>query len=266
MSKPSFWVVATCAAVMVVSVPSSGVAQVDTSLPQPAAQLTLPAPQLQPVPPLPAPSLPEPVAPVLQPAISAPEPSAPASQGPAAPQLPAAPAVPQLLVPVPDIAPGTSDLAPASSVFDSTVPDLGFSLPELPLSEFDFLPVLPLEAEPAPEAASEPAPTQLSPARVPSAGATILEAGEFGYLEQRPSERPYGWIAAADLSESQREAVQRWARSPYVLVWVYDVHPNATNNWAGWGPPPPGWVTRPQFGELTGDGLPWPPPGIPPAR
>lgn len=98
----------------------------------------------------------------------------------------------------------------------------------------------------------------------PSPGAVLLETGQFGYLERRPAARPYDWIDPQFLDERQRATVQRWERSPYMLVWTYDIHPNASNNWAGWGPPPPGWTTRPATGELPVDGLPWPPPGIAP--
>lgn len=93
----------------------------------------------------------------------------------------------------------------------------------------------------------------------------------FGHWEQRTATlRPFFWMAEQQLDADQREILDHWKQSPFNTVWVYDVKPSAENNWAGWGPPPRGWTARSDIpmvnGAYTGSGLPWPPPGEPPAR
>lgn len=102
------------------------------------------------------------------------------------------------------------------------------------------------------------------------APAPLGKGNEFGHWDVRPSQRPFFWMSDSELTAKQMATIEKWKASPYNHVWVYDVEPGPANNWAGWGPPPPGWTTRSEIpradGAYVGKGLPWPPPGEPPTR
>jgi hypothetical protein len=92
----------------------------------------------------------------------------------------------------------------------------------------------------------------------------------FGHWEMKPAAlRPFFWKPEGELDGQERGILEKWKASPYNLIWKYEVEPGKDNNWAGWGPPPPGWTTRSEIprgadGSFLGNGLPWPPPGEPP--
>lgn len=89
---------------------------------------------------------------------------------------------------------------------------------------------------------------------------------QYGHWALRSAPRPWEGSQPSDLDAGQQEVIRNWELNPCYLVWVFDVAAGPENNWAGWGPPPPGWSTRPVSGILEGDDLPWPPPGTPPTE
>ena len=63
----------------------------------------------------------------------------------------------------------------------------------------------------------------------------------------------------------------RGGDNPY-MFWSFKVLTGPENNWAGWGPPPPGWTNRPDIPHIVNedgtwtyfeDANPWPPVGDP---
>lgn len=81
-----------------------------------------------------------------------------------------------------------------------------------------------------------------------------------GYREQTPEELA-AEQAAFDASNNFGPGQTRpntGARRPEAgrQIWEYTTTPDESNNWGGWGPPPPGWEQN---------SLPWPPPGEPPS-
>jgi hypothetical protein len=93
---------------------------------------------------------------------------------------------------------------------------------------------------------------------------------DFGHYEQRPAAtRPYeGLDYYRDLDDWQRSVVDLWEQHPYTTVWTFDISPGPENDYAGWGPPPPGYaawrdIEKTPEGALLGGKLPWPPAGEP---
>ena len=200
----------------------------------------------------------------------------PGAPGPAV--TPLEPSSPQLFnVPAPAAAPV---LVPAVSVDPA-------GAPESELSPVDFAPPLSLIEPPAlgseaavtPEATEALSPVSTSAAELPSVPVPASPAGSFVYVGtnqfgrwvEKPAPRPYMGLDASDLDAFQRDAIQLWENNKISSVWVYDIEPGPENDWAGWGPPPPGYVTRSliprtEEGAFLGADLPWPPAGQPPAR
>lgn len=107
---------------------------------------------------------------------------------------------------------------------------------------------------------------------IPNLSGPQYQNNEFGHYSYIPTQRPYFWLSEENMTPDELEDLENWKMSPYVVVWIYDIEPGPENNWAGWGPPPPGWTTRSQipkvldengFATYFGNGLPWPLAGPP---
>jgi hypothetical protein len=111
-----------------------------------------------------------------------------------------------------------------------------------------------------PETSEAPARVVIEGPRVPY----VYEGGnQFGHYEKKPAIRPFGTVPLSDLDPEQRAALAAWEKDPFNTVWTWDVEPGPSNNWAGWGPPPPGYKTRSEIargtdGSFLGSELPWP--------
>ncbi len=102
----------------------------------------------------------------------------------------------------------------------------------------------------------------------PVEGPDGTKGGRYGYWALKPAGRPYAGLGERDLDDWQREAVRLWEKSPFNMVWCWQVEPGPENDWAGWGPPPPGFRTRRDIprtpeGAYLGAAVPWPPAGEP---
>ena len=119
-----------------------------------------------------------------------------------------------------------------------------------------------------PSRAAESQPTDGAAITTDVMGPDGKTGNAFGHWEMKSATRPYAGLKDSDLDDWQRDTVEKWKVSPYNLIWKYDVEPAADNNWAGWGPPPDGWMTRSEIprtaeGAFLGAKLPWPPAGEP---